>query len=99
MKKKTVEEEIDQFLTYFDGDKIIKFLYDVIPLFELYDVEDEDDWVRDAVGEEDERNVRIIRTVYIMSKIADNHAGILSTLRLNHPRLWKRMREHSGFQD
>lgn len=90
-KKKDIETEINEFLDYFNCEKLIKFLKDIIPLFELYDVEDEDDWVKDAVGEEDERNVRLIRTVYLMSRIAENHSGSLAMIRSRFPDMWRKM--------
>lgn len=90
-KKKSIETEINEFLEYFDCQKMTNFLRDIIPLFELYDVEDEDDWVKEAVGEENERNVRLIRTVYLMSKIAENHSGILTSIKVNHRNIWKRL--------
>lgn len=91
MGKKDIQSEINDFLQYFDSKKMVNFLRDIIPLFELYDVEDEDDWVKDAVGEEDERNVRLIRTVYLMSKIAENHSGVLASIRLHYKEIWKRI--------
>lgn len=90
-KKKDIETEINEFLNYFDCQKLTSFLRDIIPLFELYDVEDEDDWVKEAVGEENERNVRLIRTVYLMSKIAENHSGALASIRVNYKDLWRRL--------
>lgn len=89
--KRTLEEEINKFLERWDCDHMTAFLRDIIPLFELYDVENEDDWLLDVVGEEDERNVRLIRTVYLVSKIAENHSGILAHIRINHKRLWERL--------
>lgn len=90
-KKKDIQTEINEFLEYFDCQKMTNFLRDIIPLFELYDVEDEDDWVKEAVGEENERNVRLIRTVYLMSKIAENHSGALASIRMNFKEIWKRI--------
>lgn len=90
-KKKDIETEINEFLNYFDCQKLTSFLRDIIPLFELYDVEDENDWVKEAVGEENERNVRLIRTVYLMSKIAENHSGALASIRVNYKDLWRRL--------
>jgi hypothetical protein len=95
MKSKlTIENEINSFLELLDCQKLTSFLRDIIPLFELYDVEDEDDWVKKAVGEENERNVRLIRTVYLMSKIAENHAGILASIKINYKDLWKRLEKN-----
>lgn len=93
-KKKDLETEINEFLEYFDCEKMTEFLRDIIPLFELYDVEDESDWVKDAVGEENERNVRLIRTVYLMSRIAEHHSGTLATIRMNFRNIWQRMEEN-----
>lgn len=98
-KKKNLEQEINEFLDYFNCEKMIKFLKDIIPLFELYDVEDEDDWVKDAVGEEDERNVRLIRTVYLMSKIAENHSGSLAMIRSRFPNIWLKMEKQKVMEN
>lgn len=97
-KKKDLETEINEFLNYFDCQKLTNFLRDIIPLFELYDVEDEDDWVKNSVGEENERNVRLIRTVYLMSKIAENHAGTLASLKMNHKDLSRRLEKEKPNQ-
>lgn len=92
--KKSIEEEISDFLDLWGRDQLVSFLRDVIPLFELYDVQDEGDWVEEAVGQEDMRNVRLIRTVYLVSKIADFHAGRLSTIKCQYKELWKKMQKH-----
>jgi hypothetical protein len=89
--KKDIETEINDFLAYFDCQKMINFLRDIIPLFELYDVDQEDDWVKNVVGEGNTRNVRLIRTVYLVSRIAEFHAGKLCTIKAKHPQLWKRL--------
>jgi hypothetical protein len=91
MGKKTIEQEINEFLEYFDCKKLTEFLSDIIPLFELYNVDEENDWVKNAVGEEAERNVRLIRTVYLMSRIAENHSGCLATIKANHKKIWQRL--------
>lgn len=90
-KNKTLEDEINDFLEVWDCNQQVAFLRDIIPLFELYDVDEEDDWVRNAVGEENERNVRLIRTVYLISKIAECHASKLAYMKINFKELWKRM--------
>lgn len=98
IKKKTLEQEINSFLERWDCGQMIAFLRDIIPLFELYDVDDEDDWVKDAVGESNERNVRLIRTVYLVSRIAEFHAGKLCSMKIDFKDLYKRM-EKEGFQN
>ena len=98
-KKKTLEYEINQFLENWDADQMTSFLRDIIPLFELYDVEQEEDWVKDAVGESNERNVRLIRTVYLISRIAEFHAGRLCTIKMQYRDIWKRMEKENQIID
>lgn len=92
-KKKDLETEINEFINYFNCECLQSFLRDTIPLFELYNVEEDDDWVEKAVGKDNEQNVRLIRTVYLMSIIAENQAPILVGLRSKFKNLWKRMEE------
>lgn len=90
-KKKSLEEELNDFLEYWDVKKLKEFFRDVTPLLDLYNVEEENDWVKEAVGEENERNVRLIRTVYLVSKIAEFHAGKLCSINVEFRNLWKRL--------
>lgn len=70
-----------------------KFLKDAASLFELYHYEDDNDWVHAEVGGDQENvdNIRIVRTVYLMSKIAAFHAGKLCSLSCTFPDLWKKI--------
>jgi len=97
--KKTFEDQINDCASYIFEDKVVNFLYDIIPLFELYDVEDDSDWVEEAVGEENQVNVRALRTVYLMSKIAEKQAGFLVSIKTQYPRLWLKMKESCGMKD
>lgn len=96
--KKTLEQEINEFLESWDADQMCAFLRDIIPLFELYDVEEESDWVRDAVGAENERNVRLIRTVYLISRIAEFHTGKLASVKMNFKNLYQKMEKHGAVE-
>lgn len=91
MPRKTIEEEINDALGIWDAPQLTAFIRDIIPLFELYDVEDESDWVAEAVGEENERNVRLIRTVYLLSRIAEFHTGKLALMKIHFKDLYSRM--------
>ncbi len=93
--KKTLEEEINEFLEYWDADQMCAFLRDIGPVFKLYDVEEDNDWVKKAVGEEDERNVRLIRTVYLISRIAEFHAGKLVGVKVNFKNIYQKMEKHA----
>ncbi len=91
MKQYDMNTEINEFLETWDSEQMIAFLRDIIPLFVLFDVDDESDWVKEAVGEEDTVNVRLVRAFYLVSKIAENHAGRLASIKAKHKNLWKRM--------
>lgn len=101
MKKKLdLESEINNFLELWDCEQNIQFLKDIIPLFELYNVDDENDWVEKKVGgdEENVRTIRLIRTVYLISRIAEFHAGRLLRIRSEFKDLWKKM-EKQGIEN
>lgn len=96
--KKTIEQQINEALEVWNCKQLCAFLRDIIPLFELYDVEDEEDWVKDAVGEENERNVRLIRTVYLISRIAEFHAGALVNFKVRFPNIYQKMENSKDLQ-
>jgi len=91
MPKKTLDQEIHEFIEKWDFSRMASFIEDTYPIFQLFDIEQDHDWIKNIVGEEDERNVRIIRMVYLISKFADAHAGRLSSLTVNFKNLWKRL--------
>lgn len=97
-KNNTIEEDINLFLEKWDDNQMCQFLRDIFPLFELYNVDEENDWVKEAVGEENERNVRLIRTVYLVSRIAEFHAGVLSAIKVNFKDLYKKMEKQGALE-
>lgn len=98
-KKRTLEEEINSFLEIWDINSQVSFLNHVYEFIKLYDIEEDDDWVKKIVGgdEENVRTIRLIRTVYLMSKIAYFHAGKFCTLKCEFKDLWHRM-EKEGIE-
>jgi hypothetical protein len=92
MKKKlTVEQEISLFLETWDVKQMMSFLKEIMELAELFDVDETDDWVKDAVGEDNCRNVRLTKAAYIISRISMFHTGKLLSVRTDFPHLWERM--------
>lgn len=91
MTKQTIEEEIKCFLKSWNCEKQVNFLRDIVPIFELYDVESHNDWLSDQVGPEDLQNVRLVRTVYLISRIAEFHAGDLCLIKSHFRNLYKRL--------
>jgi len=91
VKNISIEEELNGFLELWGGVEMTSFLEDIIPLMELFDVDETDDWVLDAVGPEHIHTIRIARSIYLISKIAENHSPRLCSLKVKFPGLWKRM--------
>lgn len=89
--KKNLDELIDEFLDVWDRQQMVDFFRDVIPIIELYDVDEENDWLKDAVGEKDLKNVRLLRTVYLLSKLCDFHVAKMLTITLKFKGLWRKM--------
>lgn len=96
MKNKKLEDKISDFFTLWTTHQMTQFIKDVVPLIELFDFEDNDDWLLKEVGAEDEQNVRILRTVYLLSRFADFHAGILCNLNFRFKDLWKKMEKYQA---
>ena len=91
MSKKSLEYEINEFLQEWDVDEMRDFFKLVEPLIELYDISEKEDWVEDEVGEEDVRNIRLIRTVYLISRISERFAGRFVGLNIKFKNFWKRL--------
>ncbi len=94
-QKKSIETEINAFLEEWDYEQISEFFRYIEPLLELYNITEQDDWVAKEVGEDNSQNVRLIRTVYIMSRMCEVFAGRFVGINISFPKLWKRL-EKSG---
>lgn len=92
-KKKNLDEEIGDFLEYWDANKFINFLRRIITLFDLFDELDEEDWLEKEAGggEQNVKAVGVVRAVYLISQIAEFHADQLTFINLNFKGLYKRM--------
>ncbi len=99
MTKKTIEDELNEFLEIWDAGKTIDFLSEIMPLIDLYSTDKEEDWVAEIVGMDDANNVRLIRTVYLLSKISDFYSGILCKTSVHHPALWKRIEKEVDYKN
>jgi hypothetical protein len=94
---KTIQQEINQFVKEWDHKSLISFMADIYPLVKLYDADIENgrDWVADEVGQEDARNVRVVRTVYLLSIIAEKHAAKLCRTNVQFNKMWQRLEKQS----
>jgi hypothetical protein len=66
-------------------------LKDIIPMVELYNIDENNDWLEAEVGKENKTTVRLARTMYLLSKLAHNNAGKLCRVNCAYPKLWQRM--------
>lgn len=91
MAKKDLQQEINEFLEIFDVKSLISFLECTIPLTELYDVDESKDWVEDYVGKDQASTIRMIRTVYLISKLSEISGGKIATVKAKFGNLWQRL--------
>lgn len=84
---------INEFLETWDCEKNTGLLKHLHEFFSLYDVDEDDDWMKKDVGEEDLQNVRLIRTVYLLSRISDLYSGAFVSLKYQFPSLWKKIED------
>lgn len=92
-QKKTLEDQINEFVQLWEVKDIIKLFEEFEPLHYLYDVTEEDDWVEKAVGPDDRRNVRVVRTVYLLSRLCELFAGKFVRTNIDFPKLWKKLED------
>lgn len=94
-KKFDVEKEIIDFFNLWDFKKLSNFVRDLIPLIDLYDTRIEEDAVKEFISDQDQQNVILLRTAYLLSIIADNHTSILSSTKIRHGGLYKRLKKEA----
>lgn len=94
-----LNSDIEKIIGIYKCDQLISFFYDTSEILKLYDVTDENDWVRDIVGEQDVRNVRIARTAFLLSRLAHNHADLLKKVKRVAPGFWQRAEKQKELAD
>jgi hypothetical protein len=91
---KDIQLEINEVLEIWDLNQQEKFLSDIIPIFELYySIDKESEIFEKKETAEDAATVRLIRAVYLISKMAESHSGKIAAVRMQWPKLWKRMEQ------
>ncbi len=98
-----INSQVHGILKIFGPERLISFINDMWELFELYDVDEDNDFVSNEVGEENCREVRLARTAYLLSLVASNHSKALEKIQKKFPDFWKQAekieREVSSFQE
>lgn len=91
MAKRTPEEEINAFLEIWGIDDLLKLIEELSLIFETYHIEDSDIPIFDGKTKEEIANIRIIRTVYLISRIAELYSGKLCITKIKVPRLYENL--------
>lgn len=87
-------DRINEALYDLVGSPIFTFLKDVIPLLELWGIQ-QDDWTEHQVGRDKENviTVKLLKTIYLLSKISHYHVAKLVNLKTRFPRLFEKMED------
>ncbi len=93
-KKKSIEDEINEFLEIFGASDLDNMFEDFCELFKLFDCDDKEDWLALKVGAENAREVRLIRTCYLVSKIAEANSSKLFKIKTTFPFFYRKLEEH-----
>jgi hypothetical protein len=93
MAKKPLEDRILGFLGIWDLSSLQGLLSELYEIYALYDVDEDDDWLEKDVGGNNVRNVRLIRTVYLLSRLGDLYAGKLCRSSSQYKNLWKELED------
>lgn len=91
MKKSDINAEIQELFETWDHITLEKFLFLLFPLYEMYDISEDNDWIKNYVGEKHLSDVCKARTAYFLSKISDFFSGKFSMTKIRHGRLWEQM--------
>lgn len=90
--KLTAEEEVMRFFQDDWATKHFKnFLDHCVQLIKIYGGEEED-W-ENVMKNRDETRGAMIFSAYFMSRIAELHAGHLVRLKVEYPKLWKKIQD------
>lgn len=86
-----MEKNISKFYDIWEAKDLCQFLRHTVSLLELYDIDDEDDWVAKEVGQDNETNVRILRTMYIVVRFAEIFSGKIARTKAEFKGLYQKM--------
>lgn len=107
MKKKSLSEEIEEFIELWDAPAITKMLSYIIELHKIFDVDVEDE-IYDKFDEEDEdqyqkridmieekQNKRLVEAAFLISWFSEFYSGKLAATNSKFKGLWERMKKVS----
>jgi hypothetical protein len=83
-------EEMSKILGIYNLPKFLELIEDIYEIVHLYNVDESDDWVKDVVGNDSVRDIRLCRTAFLLSKLAHRHADSLKHVKRKAPGFWQR---------
>jgi len=90
-KKCSMQDKINSVLSVIGPEELYTLMEIGNEMFHLYDVDAEHDWVDRGQGPEDARTIRLTRTAYLLSKMADLFATPLKKIHRANPNCWVEM--------
>jgi hypothetical protein len=91
MAKRTPEEEINAFLEIWGTDDLLNLLEEISLVFETFYMENTDSPILEGKTDEEIANIRIVRSVYLISKIAELYGGKFCMTKMKVPRLYEKL--------
>lgn len=83
-EKNSLSNQVNGILSLFGPDKLMQFLSDAWELYDLYGRDEDGDWVYDEVGD-DVDHVRLARTAYLLSRLADKSHKSFAKIHRQYP--------------
>lgn len=62
-----------------------------LEFLEIFQLDEEFDWDKEVLQDENNRNIKIIRCMYVMTKFADMYGSKLLATKLEFKSLWKKL--------
>lgn len=94
LKIQKMEKEINEILNEWCYTPICDMIKDIGPLITLYSQESSEAIILKEMPPEDSTNITLIRTVYLLSKFAERHAGKLASLKCKYPAIGERIEKY-----
>lgn len=91
MTNEQLEKNIQKFFEVWDFEQMNDLARFFIEFLEVFELDKDLDWEKEVLQNEDKRNVKIIRCVYIILKLADLYSGKLLCTKAEFKNLWKKL--------
>lgn len=85
-KVKSIENEINEFSELWGADEMLSFIQDTAEIIQIYNITD-----KAEIENEYNIGVRVVRTVYHLSYLAEKYSGIMALIKAKHPKFYERI--------